>query len=60
MQYQNLVNYYSNWVATSTLNHTGGFYVDLAANHPVQLSNTVYLERQLNWTGICIEPSTLY
>ena len=32
-----------------------GFFVDLAANQPVRLSNTRALERDLGWRGVCIE-----
>lgn len=50
----------SRWVAASTQRARGGFYVDLAANDPEQHSNTVWLERALNWRGICIEPVARY
>lgn len=32
-----------------------GFFVDLAANHPVYLSNTRTLERDFGWRGLCID-----
>eukprot|EP00946_MAST-07B_sp_MAST-7B-sp1_P001432 g1432.t1 len=38
----------------------GGFYVDLAANDPVALSNTLALERDYGWSGICIEANPQY
>ena len=31
------------------------YFVDLAANHPVLLSNTRALERDYNWKGVCID-----
>ena len=31
------------------------YFVDLAANHPVHLSNTRSLERDFGWEGLCIE-----
>ena len=37
-----------------------GFFVDLAANHPVFISNTRALERDFNWTGLCIEANPRY
>lgn len=33
----------------------GGFFLDLAANEPVVLSNTRTLERDFGFKGICIE-----
>ena len=33
----------------------GGFYVDVAANDAVHLSNTLLLERDLGWGGVCVE-----
>jgi len=35
------------------------FFVDLAANHALRLSNTLYLE-QNDWDGICIEGNPAY
>ena len=32
-----------------------GFFVDLATNHPVRISNTRALERDFGWSGLCIE-----
>ena len=37
-----------------------GFFVDLAANDAVSLSNTLMLERDLDWQGLCIEPNPGY
>ena len=36
------------------------YFVDLAANHYAQYSNTYRLERDHNWRGICIEPNSMY
>lgn len=33
----------------------GGYFVDLAANHPLFISNTRALERDLGWHGLCID-----
>ena len=33
-----------------------GFFIDLAANWPVLLSNSLALERDYGWEGMCIEP----
>ena len=32
------------------------YFVDLAANEPIRLSNTRALERDYGWSGVCIEP----
>jgi FkbM family methyltransferase len=34
----------------------GGFFVDVGANHYMDYSNTYFLEVQLGWEGIAIEP----
>jgi hypothetical protein len=41
-------------------NKRGGYFVDLAANDAVELSNTLALETRLGWTGLCIEPDPKY
>lgn len=37
-----------------------GFYVDVGANDPNSLSNTVFFDRCLGWKGICVEPNPIY
>lgn len=37
-----------------------GTFVDLAANHWQIFSNTLSLERDHGWTGLCIEPNSNY
>ncbi|KAL7580145.1 hypothetical protein ACA910_012901 [Epithemia clementina (nom. ined.)] len=37
-----------------------GYFVDLAANDAIRISNTFALERYYNWTGLCIEASSIY
>ena len=34
----------------------GGVFVDIGANDGVSLSNTYYLERELGWSGLLVEP----
>jgi hypothetical protein len=41
-------------------NKTNGFYLDLAANEPVFMSNTRALERDFAWKGVCIEANPVY
>lgn len=37
-----------------------GYFLDLAANDPVHISNTYALEQNLDWSGICMEPNPDY
>ena len=37
-----------------------GFFLDVAANDALHLSNTRMLERDLGWDGVCIEPNPQY
>lgn len=37
-----------------------GYYVDLAANHFRDLSNTYILDHYNGWKGVCIEPNPMY
>jgi len=37
-----------------------GYFIDLAANNAVGLSNTFALERDYDWNGLCIEPNPEY
>jgi hypothetical protein len=38
----------------------GGYFIDLAANDPVRISNTYALETHFNWNGLCLEPNPIY
>lgn len=38
-------------------NKKGGFFIELGANDGLFQSNTAFLEKEMNWTGILIEPS---
>jgi FkbM family methyltransferase len=45
------------WVVEEIFKHRrGGFFVDIGANNGIDISNSYYLERQLDWSGICVEP----
>lgn len=37
-------------------NKKNGVFVDIGAHDGVSLSNTCFFEKELGWTGICIEP----
>ena len=36
---------------------TEGFFIEVGATNGVRLSNTLYIEQRLNWSGILIEPN---
>jgi FkbM family methyltransferase len=44
------------WVCEFFKYKREGFFIDIGANDGKWLSNTYYLERVLDWTGICVEP----
>ena len=49
------------WVIDTIFNYkTSGYFVDLAATDGIAINNTLLLERELNWDGICIEPNPKY
>jgi hypothetical protein len=37
-----------------------GYFVDLAANDAVRISNTYALETNFDWRGLCLEPNPMY
>jgi FkbM family methyltransferase len=37
-------------------NHKNGFYVDVGAHDGISINNTLYFEKNNNWSGINIEP----
>jgi hypothetical protein len=37
-----------------------GYFVDLAANDAVRISNTYALETHFGWRGLCLEPNPIY
>lgn len=37
-----------------------GFYVDIGSNDPFIISNTLFFEKCLGWSGLCIEPNPEY
>ena len=46
------------WVL-DILNHKrGGTFVDIGAHDEIHLSNTYLLEKEYNWSGICIEANS--
>eukprot|EP01031_Cornospumella_fuschlensis_P037976 gene37976-46134_t len=47
-------------ISTIFNNKEDGYFVDLAANDWMKLSNTLMLEHSKHWNGICIEPNPQY
>ena len=39
------------------ISNQSGFFIELGANDGISQSNTLYLERRMNWRGILIEPN---
>mmetsp|Transcript_23843 Transcript_23843/g.74251 ORF Transcript_23843/g.74251 Transcript_23843/m.74251 type:complete len:334 (+) Transcript_23843:99-1100(+) len=49
------------WLVASLLGcKRGGFFLDLAANDAVKYSNSLMLERDFGWEGICVEANPAY
>lgn len=40
-------------------NKKDGIFLDIGASDGITISNTLFFERFLNWTGLCIEPREL-
>lgn len=47
------------WVAYETGERRGGYFVEFGAWDGAHHSNTLYLERELGWTGVLAEPMRL-
>jgi hypothetical protein len=47
-------------VAALLRNKKNGYFIDLAANDPVKISNTYALEKKFGWKGLCLEPNPAY
>lgn len=48
------------WVATVFAGRTNGYFLDFGAFDGTDMSNTLYLERERGWRGICVEPNPSY
>ncbi|MDA9981739.1 hypothetical protein N9H39_03180 [Gammaproteobacteria bacterium] len=62
--YRNLQNFQSQagqdrWVVETLKGKKNGFFLEIGASDGVNLSNTYALERELGWTGCCVEPNPM-
>ncbi len=48
------------WVHSLLGNKRDGFFIELGACDGLYFSNTLFFERNLGWSGICIEPNDIY
>jgi FkbM family methyltransferase len=49
------------WLVAAMLGcKKGGYFIDLAANNATDLSNTLMLERDFGWDGVCIDANPVY
>ena len=44
------------WVCEKLRNKRNGYFLDLGAFDGISFNNTYYLEKMLEWNGICVEP----
>jgi FkbM family methyltransferase len=59
-QYQQDVFLIRNVFSTKILQGEPGFYLDAGANDAEKLSNTLFFDVCLGWSGLCIEPNEQY
>ena len=45
------------WVCRMLGNKTNGYFIYIGAHDGITLSNTYTLEKEFEWTGICVEPA---
>lgn len=59
-QYSQDVSLFHNFFKAWPLQGKQGFYVESGANDPLKLSNTLFFDKCLGWSGLCIEPQPEY
>lgn len=59
-QFQQDVFLIHNVFSTKIVQGEPGFYVDSGANEPETLSNTLFFDVCLGWSGLCVEPNEEY
>ncbi len=47
------------WVCESLRFKRNGYFIELGAYDGIQTSNTYFMEKELDWTGICVEANPL-
>lgn len=55
-----LLNVYDSVVFNGCISQGGGYFVDIAANDALEMSNTVSLEQNYGWRGLCVEANPRY
>jgi FkbM family methyltransferase len=48
------------WVDTTLHQKRGGYFVELGACDGIYFSNTLCVEKDRGWSGLCIEPNDMY
>tara|TARA_Y100001937_G_scaffold71079_1_gene96737 strand:- start:219 stop:848 length:630 start_codon:yes stop_codon:yes gene_type:complete len=43
------------WVVTMSESKKNGYFLDIGAAHPTDISNSYYVEKELGWKGVCID-----
>jgi FkbM family methyltransferase len=49
-----------NWILQNLSYKTNGYFLEAGACDGIELSNTYFLEKKYNWSGICAEPNPYY
>jgi len=45
------------WLYNNFFSQRGGVFLEVGADDGVDKSNTLFFEKNLGWTGLCVEPS---
>ena len=59
-----MTKYYGQYKQDEFLNETffhnkeGGTFVDIGAHDGITINNSLFFEKNLNWSGVCVEPLT--
>lgn len=59
-QFDQDVIVFRNLFAERAVKGEKGFYIEAGANHWMKLSNTLFYDKCLGWSGLCIEPNPEY